>query len=143
MEIISGEKYLLDTNILVYSLNKQSSFYLKVCGLLQGGQWNTTNFVIAQQNLIELVSVLCKMYKISIKDALADAKRFAVNFEVINPMPTTFMTYARLITNARNRLHPFDAYLVATMLDNNIKRIITANKKDFQNLNLEQIVEIG
>jgi predicted nucleic acid-binding protein len=142
MEIILKEKYLVDTNILIYSLDKKSPFYTASCNLLRDGLQKGARFIIAQQNLVELIAVLTKAYKISPNEALADAGSFAFNFEIITPLPTTLETFERLLKQSKGQQQIFDIYLAATMRDNDVCRIITANKKDFLGLGMEEIVEV-
>ena len=56
------------------------------------------------------------------------------NIEVITPLPQTYERYHDLILNSRNSSDLFDYFLAATMLDNDIGRILTANTKDFSRI---------
>ena len=142
MELTSQTRYLIDTNILVYSVNQQSPHYSKARKLLEDGLKQGVSFVVAHQNLIEFVAVLTRGYSVKLKDALLDAESFAARFEVIAPLPATFARYARLAQKAKQTLYPFDLYLAATMLDNDVERIITANSKDFQGIGLKEVVAL-
>lgn len=142
MKLISGVRYLVDTNILVYSVNKGSPHYSSARKLLEEGFKQGVSLVVAHQNLIEFVAVLTRGYSIKLKDALSDAESFASRFEVIAPLPATFERYQQLAQKAKATLYPFDLYLAATMLDNDMERIITADAKDFQGIGLKEVVAL-
>lgn len=142
MGLISGTKYLVDTNVLVYSVNRESPLYNQSKELLETGLREGVSFVVAHQNLVEFIAVLSRGYGIQKASAVADAKAFASRFEIIFPLPTTIDTFFELI--AKNAaVYPFDLYLAATMLDNQVTRIVTENTKDFQDLGLEEIIRIA
>lgn len=138
---ISNEKCLIDTNILVYSINKSSPFYTTARALVENEE-RRSNFVIAQQNLLELVSVLTKRYRVPLYEASSSAHIFAKHFEIIAPLGTTWVTFTNLARQLKKHIPPFDIYLAATMLDNGIERIITANTRDFAGLGLKQIIPL-
>lgn len=140
MKLTSGVRYLIDTNILVYSVNQESSHYSVIRKLLEEGLDQGVSFVVAHQNLIEFIAVLTRGYFIKLKDALSDAESFASRFEVIVPLPATFERYLRLTQKTKETLYPFDLYLAATMLDNDVEHIITANAKDFQGVGLKAVL---
>lgn len=140
MELTSGIRYLVDTNILVYSVNQRSPHYASTRKLLEEGLKQGASFVVAHQNLIEFIAVLTKGYSILLNDALSDAESFASRFEVIAPLPTTFERYIRLAQKTKKTLYPFDLYLAATMMDNDVERIITANAKDFEDVGFKEVI---
>lgn len=142
MELISQTRYLVDTNILVYSVNQKSPHYSRARKLLEDGLEQGISFVVAHQNLIEFIAVLTRAYAVKLKNALLDAESFAARFEVIVPLPATFERYARLVQKAKQTLYPFDLYLAATMLDNGVERIITANPKDFHDIGLKEVMAL-
>jgi len=142
MKTISKGKYLIDTNILVYGLDKNSPYHSAAVNILQTGIQPEYKFVIAQQNLIELISVLTKVYKVPKTKAVKDAYMYAYNFELINPLSSTFSIFAKLIKKKNVKAHPFDVYLVATMKTNEVHRIITADKQHFAGCGLKQIVSL-
>lgn len=142
MNLISGARYLIDTNILVYSVDRTSPFYQAVTDMFQKAAEDGVEFVIAQQNLTEYIAVLTQGYKVSQASAAEDAKAFAAQFEVIAPLPTTLNTFFNLMEQSNSSTYVFDLYLAATMLDNEVRRILTANQKDFQNIGLDEVVGI-
>ena len=142
MNLISGVKYLVDTNILVYSLNSNAPQYTRAKELLEAGFRDGVGFVVAHQNLMEFLAVLTRAYKIEVGQAMGDVEKFISCFEVIFPLSTTLGCFSELMTGSGKGVYPFDVYLAATMLDNGVERIITANAKDFQGLGLEEVITI-
>ena len=143
MKLTSGERYLVDTNILVYSVNKGSPFYASSREILEEALSEGVHLVVAHQNLIEFIAVLTRGYKISVREALKDAGVFASRFETISPLHTTLETYMNLARKINGPVYPFDLYLIATMRDNGVERIVTANAKDFRGVGLQEIIEVG
>lgn len=141
MNLISGERYLVDTNVLIYSVDRSSPFHSKAKDIIKSGIEKGALFVIAHQNITEFISVLTRGYGVGVKQATEDARAFASRFEVIFPLPTTIEVFFQL-SNKHKKIYPFDLYLTATMLDNGVERIITGNKKDFIGLNLKEIISI-
>lgn len=141
MSLTSGTRYLVDTNILLYSVNRASPFYTQAKETLETGLREGVSFVVAHQNLVEFIAVLERAYKIEQKQAAEDAQAFASHFEVIFPLPTTFDIFLKLIGKNKTT-YPFDLYLIATMLDNQVTRVITENTRDFQDLGLEEVLQI-
>lgn len=139
MTLTSGARYLVDTNILVYSVDRASPFHIAARTLLEDGVERGTPFVIAHQNVLEFIAVLTSGHRVPISEATNDAESFIAHMECIAPLPTTWETCANLLRTAKRRPYIFDCYLTATMLDHGIHRIITQNKKDFEGLGLEEI----
>ena len=142
MNLISGKRYLRDTNVLVYAVNRAALRHERVKELLEGGLRDGVRFTVAHQNLLELIAVLVRSFGIAPSHAQRDAEAFAGQFEVIAPFTGTLETFARLMKHAPKSAYPFDVYLAATMLDNNVRRIITGNVKDFQRFGFEEIVAV-
>lgn len=142
MKLTLGEKYLVDTNILVYALNKTSLFHIKSREILEAHN-KESYFVVAQQNLIELVAVLTKQYKVSSKEAANIANTIAQNFEVIAPVGDTWDRFMHLVEKQNKRIAPFDIFLAATMLSHGVERIITANEADFKGFGLTEIITVS
>lgn len=142
MALISGARYLLDTNVLVYSVNREAAEYARAKELIDEGLQNGGVFVVAHQNLLEFIAILTRAHGVAPAQALSDAQAFASVFEIISPLPTTFQTFTQLMHKAKRRSYPFDVYLVATMLDNNVRRIVTGNVKDFQPFGLDEVVVV-
>jgi predicted nucleic acid-binding protein len=125
----------------VYGVNRESLLHEQSKELLETGLRQGISFVIAHQNMVEFIAVLTRGYGIGRKQVMEDANAFASRFEVIFPLPTTLDTFFELMEKNKTT-YPFDLYLAATMLDNQVTRIITENAKDFQGLGLEEVMRI-
>jgi len=141
MNLTSGARYLVDTNILLYSVDRKSPFHDWSKEILEAGLQHSSSLVVAHQNLIEFVAVLTRGYGVERKRALGDAQVFASRFDVIFPLPTTLETFFQLADKEKTT-YPFDLYLAATMLDNQITRIITGNGKDFRGVGFEEVIGV-
>jgi len=131
MTSISNKNFLVDTNILVYSLDRKSPHFPGVVKFFQWAQDNHINLAVAHQNILELIHTLQIDYGLSHKLALQKAKAFiaAPPFQTISPLPATLSKYFTLVT--KKNKNEFDLYLAATALDNQVNQIITHNPKDF------------
>jgi predicted nucleic acid-binding protein len=123
---------LLDTNVIVYSLNKKSP---KNCSAKSFIRENAENLVIAHQNINETLRVIThpKYPKpMDINHALKATVAIAEGISIIFPKENTvFITLELLEKYQIKSNHIFDAYLAATMLSNGIEEIATDNEKDF------------
>ena len=140
MNLTSEARYLVDTNILVYSVDRHSPFHRRSREILETGLEQDVSFAIAHQNIVEFAAVLTRRYGVKMEQAVGDAQVFASRFEVIFPLPTTLETFFQLVKEKTT--YPFDLYLAATMLDNQITRMITGNAKDFSGLGLEEVITV-
>ncbi len=141
MNLTFGEKYLVDTNVLIYSVDRSSPFNEGAKKILEAGVKEDVSLFIAHQNLVEFMAVLTRGYGIGIKQAVKDAEAFASQFDVIFPLPGTIDVFFKM-ANTHKKIYPFDLYLASTAFDNGIERIITGNRKDFSDLNFKEIAGI-
>lgn len=135
MKNIFEENFLVDTNLLVYYLDKNSEFHSLVKDFILTCVRRKKLFFIAQQNLIELLSVLINGYKIKKPSAIVRVDRFAQRklVQVVTPLPTTFSRCLKLVGEIKSN-DIFDAFLAATALDNGIKHVVTNNARDFSGM---------
>ena len=137
---MSNENWAFDTNVLVYFMDKNSPFHKQAFSAFSLTQKSSKQVVIAQQNLIELVQVLTTFYKISLRKSVSQIKRLLhTNIRLVYPLPQTISSYLSLCQKETNPHHHFDLYLAATLLDNNINTIITADSSGFRRSRLKVI----
>lgn len=124
---------LIDTNILVYSVNLDSLKYKRAKKFINN---NRGRLEIAHQNILEAIRVLTHK-KFSnprkLKEALSSTLSIAQSCSLISPNQNTFYLALELIKKhnlSGNRI--FDAYLAATALSNGISIITTDNTRDFK-----------
>ncbi len=142
MMTTSNRRYLLDTNVLVYAVDSESRHFDAAKHLWERYRADKIEPVVAHQNLLEFIATLMRDYDVSAREAADDAQAFAGHCEVIFPLPSTFHRFAELIHSVEKERYPFDVYLAATMIDNEVQRIITANVGDFGGLGLAEVADL-
>ena len=124
---------LIDSNILIYSINISSPKHKKAQDFLKK---NIGGFVVAQQNIFETLRVLTHPKfpsPMRPQDAIEAVDRILKAGEVITPDYKTYQIAFELIKKynlASDKV--FDAYLTATCLSCNIDTVATDNVKDFK-----------
>ncbi len=124
---------LVDSNILVYAINRRSSKYTTAQNFLQT---NIGNLEVAHQNIFETLRILTHPKfpsPMKIQDALKATENILKACRIIYPNEKTY--YATLLLINKNKLvsdQIFDTYLVATALSNGITTIATDNTRDFK-----------
>jgi len=124
---------LVDSNILVYSVNTSSPKHKKAQNFLMK---NLGDLEVAHQNIFETIRVLThpKFPKpMKINDAISAIENLLTGLTIISPDYRTHRITLELIKKYKLSLDKvFDAYLVATALSNDIETIATDNTKDLQ-----------
>ena len=124
---------LIDTNILIYAVNLDSSKYEQAKGFLNN---NLGALEVAHQNILEAIRVLAHK-KFSnpkkLKDALNAISSITQSCYLISPNQSTpYLTLELIKEHKLNGNKIFDAYLAATALSNGINTIATDNTRDFK-----------
>lgn len=134
---ITKKKILVDTNILVYTLDKKSPHFRTAASFFKACEEKQTRVFAAHQNVLELVRTLISGYGLSHANSQKKA-RLLVDGEhvrLIHPLSTTLNIYYELAKSGGiKRGNMFDYYLAATVLDNDIFNIVTNDPKDFANI---------
>jgi len=133
-------KILLDSNIIVYSLNSASPKHKAAQDFIL----SNSHLIVTHQNITESLRILTHpkfKYPFSINRALKAIMEIVNNLEIISPNPQTLLVAIAIISkhNLRSN-HIFDAYLAATALSNEVDTIATDNEKDFKKLKLINVV---
>ena len=130
---------LIDTNILVYANNRDSEFHSVCKSIVTDSIKGDVQAVIALQNLIELYAIITDKRRVERPLTPKKAKDLIEYYEgngnirIIAPLPQTLRTVIKLIDKHKPKSQSvFDYFLVATMLDNDVHSIYTANDKDFK-----------
>jgi predicted nucleic acid-binding protein len=129
---------LIDTNILVYANNKDSEFHSVCKSIVKKAINGDIQAAVAVQNLIELYAVLTDKRRVENPLSPIKAKELIEFYKdsdirIIAPSPLTIATIAKLIEKHSPKSQSvFDYLLVATMLDNGINVIYTANSEHFK-----------
>ena len=130
---------LIDTNILVYANNADSPFHSKCKALVEKAVSGSLQTAISVQNLIELYAVITDKRRVERPLPPVKAKELIEFYQhnekiqVIIPKSETLSTILKLIAKHKPKAQSiFDYLLVATMTDNNIYEIYTANTDHFK-----------
>jgi len=129
---MSNKTILVDSNILIYSINSSSPKHLKAQEFLQS---NVSNISIAHQNIFESLRVLThKKFPnpMSSSDAITAINNISEHTHVISADQGAHHIAIALIQKHKlmgDKI--FDAYLSATALSLGINTIATDNTKDF------------
>lgn len=124
---------LIDSNILVYAINRRSPKHKAAKIFLQN---NIGHMEVAHQNIFEALRVLTHPKfpsSMEIHDALKAIENILKACRVICPEEKTH--YITLLLIKKNQLvsdQIFDTYLVATALSKKITTIATDNTRDFK-----------
>jgi len=127
----------VDSNIIIYSLNNTSSFQDKASKFLKS--LLDSSFYITPQVILETYNVITDVKK-AIEPLTPQQANSALNSIIIHPaciliIPTekTLSTCIELAThyNVKGKQKIYDCYLAATLLENHIETLYTANTEDF------------
>ncbi len=130
---------LFDSNILLFAHNSLSPKHEKAKELILSATSGQIDVALAQQNILEFYSVITNPRQVEKVLNTTDIQ-WVIN-EFLNSEDFTFIyphnsTLARAIELAKkhqiNKANIFDAYLAATMLDNEVETIYTDNEKHFR-----------
>ena|SRR5579872_6846977 len=124
---------LLDSNIIIYAINESSPKHKLAQEFIVK---NKSKLYVAQQNIFETLRILThpKYPKpMNITDAIDTVQGICDALTVISPQQETYILALELIKKyGLTSDQVFDAYLLATMLSNEIRDIVTDNEKDFK-----------
>lgn len=135
MELLQNKNYLIDTNILLYAINEDSAFNDTATTLLRDFQRGKYRGFVSTQNILEFKRVVTHdVFKKKINYAkINDLLEIWLGFlTVVYEDKTAWIEYKKL----EGKYKPtgnmiFDAWIVATMIANNLDKIITVNHRDF------------
>jgi predicted nucleic acid-binding protein len=136
---MSDELALVDSNVLVYALFRGCEHHARCRALLDQSQAGQLDLRVAAQNLAEFYAIVTDPRRVAVSrtpsEAL-DAIERMLAMPGMTLVPTPSDVVHRWITLARR--HPvtrggvFDLQLVATMLGNDIRKLYTFNRADFE-----------
>ncbi len=125
------KKILIDTNILIYSIDKESVFHNKSYEIVNSKQFDK---YISSKNISEFLSVTTRetIYSLSIEEVLESLDFFISNFTILYPSIHSLEIFRKLLLKYKpvgNRIH--DIEIISIALSNDIKEIASYNEKDF------------
>lgn len=143
--MLMKRKALIDTNLLIYATNKNSIFHQKAKNFLEKELPNY-NLCLSSQNIIEFYAIITNPKKIekplTQSQATLIIKKFIKSgyFQIITPRSKTVFLLLNFLKKYNIKsLEIYDLYLAATMKDNNISIIYTADTTIFKKLGFAAI----
>lgn len=134
-------KILLDTNILVYSVDENSIFYQKAHKILQF----SSDYAVTYSSLLEFYRVITSRAFIGKTGEKGAKQAFDYMFdrlEVLYHTPYTHNLLSELITNNQTLSGKiYDFQILAQAMENGIATLYTKNTKDFPKNVLVEIVD--
>lgn len=119
---------LLDTNILVYAIDKGSPFHLQAVALLHNQNFN---FSVTTKVISEYFAV-CSKLGIALSDAFTLYRSVCQNTQILFPTANSLAIFEGLLQKYQpkgNRV--FDLEIVAVAVANQVPEIATKNVQDF------------
>ena len=127
-------KILVDTNILIYAIDKDSLYFEKAQDIIQ----NTTLYLYTtSKNISEFLAVITKGPEngLSIDDALNAVNEYISFLKVLYPNQNTYKHFMKLLKKYNPmglKIHDFE--IASIGITNAIEQIATFNQKDFQQI---------
>jgi len=129
---------LLDTNILVYARNSGSPFFTKAKEIVDKAIRGELEACISLQNLIEFYAVVTNSKQVqnplTSQEAKKDVEEY-LSYSNIKKLSVKESTVRLAMELAKKysitKQHIYDTQLVATMIENRVKKILTVNTDDF------------
>ncbi len=135
-------KVLIDTNILVYAIDRDSAFFQKARHLLQESGFS---LVTTSKNLVEFLAVVTKPtgYGLSNEVALDILADIIQGIEILYPTQESIAIFLELV----NRYQPkgprvHDIEIISIGLANNVFEVATFNTADFKSVREISLVDI-
>ena len=139
----------VDTNILVYSNDKSSDFFVPAKQLVERVQNGQVEGVLALQNLVEFCAVVTNRKAVpnvmSLKEAVKKVGNIMrLGFVVILPNNDTGDLFLKILEEkgvSGQKIH--DIFLAATLLSNGVNTLVTENASDFSGIKGFKAVSLG
>lgn len=138
-----NNKYLIDTNVLIYALDNNSIFHESVNNLIY--QPNIELFTTSK-NLVEFISVVTKGESpaFTMQQALNHVKTFESLITILFPSKQTYSIFIDLLDEYKpNGLKVHDFEIAAIGIANGITTLVTANTKDFSAIKQISLIKIS
>lgn len=124
-------KLLLDTNVLIYSIDEGSKYFKKAQSIFT----ERLELYTTSKNLSEFLSVITRIPKnpLPLNDALLVVEDFTSTMTILYPNEESFIIFQNLLQKYRpTGLQIHDYEILSISLANQITTIATFNKKDFK-----------
>lgn len=134
-------RILVDTNVLVYSIDEDSKFNSRAIKLLTNPNYD---LYTTSKNLSEFLVVLTKGIEVhlTIKETVDLLEGLMANLTILYPSKNSYQQFKKLILKYKPRglkIHDFE--IVSIGLENGIKQVATINIKDFKSIDEIHLIE--
>jgi predicted nucleic acid-binding protein len=132
--------YLIDTNIFIYAINRNSKFYSDSRNVLNAALNNKIKCATTINNLLEFYAITTDSKRVENPLQPNEANEIInlvakSNIEIIEINSTDMFRAVELSMHLnKSKQYIFDLIISASMLNNSIHKIITYNQKDFNKI---------
>lgn len=139
---MSENNLLLDTNILIYSIDENSRYFEPVRKLLTDLAYN---FFTTNKNISEFLAVVTKgpSPSLSVESALQTVKDFTKIFSLLYPNHESFTIFQKMLGRYKPRgikIHDFE--IISIALAHDLRQVATIDYKDFSNIKEIELIKI-
>lgn len=124
-------KILLDTNVLIYSIDEGSKYFERANNLLT----TSKELFTTSKNLSEFLSVITRIPKnpLTLNDALLVIEDFKDVMTILYPTEKSYLMFIELLQKYQpTGLQIHDYEIISIGIANQISTIVTFNEKDFK-----------
>lgn len=138
------KRVLFDTNVLIYAQDKYSRYFSQAQRAHEIAISNEIRAFLSLQNLTEFLAVITNPKRVpkplTRTQAINEVKKYLYSgvFNLIHPSTHSADLLLKNIQywQKSSLAHIFDVQLVATMMSNNIKCLLTLNVNDFSSISV-------
>ena len=127
-------KVLLDTNVLIYSIDKDSKYFDRSQKVIKNQDLNLFTTI---KNISEMLTVITrdKQNNLTIGDALNVVQDVENISTFLYPNYNSYQTFKKLIEKYEpTGLKMHDIEIISISIENNINNIATFDRKDYKNI---------
>jgi len=135
-------KILVDTNILVYGIDEESSFFKRARKILEQDKYQ---IVTTSKNLIEFLAVTTKTsgYNLNNDTALEIIEEIIQGIEIVYPRQESIAIFLDLMNRYQPKgLKVHDFEIISIGLAHELHEVATFNIKDFKSVKEISLAEI-
>ncbi len=139
--------YLIDSNILVYAANEDSPHQKLASGIMDKATTGKINACLAYQTLYEFYAIITDPKRVESpilpKEAQETIRLYmmASNVKKIFSQKTNLQNTLSLLKKYEtSKQNIFDLVLIATMMDNGVEGIYTANEAHFKQFEFLEVI---
>lgn len=134
-------KVLVDTNVLVYSVDEDSQFHLKSQYLISSTDFN---LYTTSKNLSEFLVVLTRGIEITVtvEEALESLEDLMSYLTILYPSKDSFSRFKELLSKYKPKglkIHDFE--IISIGLENGVSKVATINVEDFKGVKEIELIE--